>query len=115
MIAKDEADFLSQCLRNAKDQVDQIVVVDTGSSDSTVAVAEAADAEVSTFVWSDDFSEARNHSLVLDCDEVVAAADWDRLREAAASGKADAYRVTTRNYTRSSERVGWQAVSGVYP
>ena len=123
MIAKDEAAFLKRCLASAAPHVDEIIVVDTGSSDDTVQVAEAAGAEVSTFEWADDFAEARNVSLkaasgdwilLLDCDEVVAKRDWSRLRAAVDREGADAYRLTTRNYARDPHRVGFVAAAGDY-
>lgn len=124
MIARDEARFLERCLACAKDNVDQIVVVDTGSTDDTLDVASNAGAIVAEFEWVDDFASARNCSLdiatgdwivVLDCDEVVSEADWARIREAAASDRADAYRITTRNYSRKSDRLGWEQSTGAYP
>ncbi|MCH2665229.1 glycosyltransferase [bacterium] len=123
IIARDEARFLERCLESAKDRVDQIVVVDTGSSDDTLDVARKAGAIVAEFEWIDDFSAARNCSLdiatgdwilVLDCDEVVSPLGWTRLHEVIASQRADAYRITTRNYSQKSDRVGWQANSGDY-
>lgn len=123
MIARDEADFLERCLFSAQHHVDEIVVTDTGSFGRTPDVAEAAGAAVVRVEWVNDFSKARNNSLdnasgewilVLDCDEVIAEQDWVRIRNQISTGAADAYRITTRNYTRKSDRVAWTAVNGTY-
>ena len=81
MIVKNEEEFLAGCLESVKGIVDEIVIVDTGSSDSTVAIAESHGARVFTFPWTNDFAAARNESLghctgdwvlYLDADERVA-------------------------------------------
>ena len=78
VIAKNEERFLAQCLASVRGLADQVVVVDTGSTDRTVAIAREAGAEVHHFAWGDDFSAARNVALsharglwvlVLDADE----------------------------------------------
>jgi tetratricopeptide (TPR) repeat protein len=80
MIVKDEAANLPQCLASVKGLVDEIVVVDTGSGDTTPTLAEQAGAKVEFVLWQDDFSQARNVSLdhatkdwilVLDADETL--------------------------------------------
>lgn len=80
MIVKNEEDFLRRCLDSVVDKVDQIVIVDTGSTDDTVSIAKEYTNEVYHFDWIDDFSIARNESLkyaktdyilVLDADEYI--------------------------------------------
>lgn len=65
MIVKNEQDNLPNCLRSVRDFVDEMVVVDTGSDDSTVDVAKDLGATVVHFDWINDFSAARNHALSL--------------------------------------------------
>lgn len=89
LIVRDEADMLGPCLDSVAALADQIVVVDTGSADDTVALAEGRGAEVHHFPWVDDFSAARNASLdaargafvlVLDADERLAPGAADTIR-----------------------------------
>ncbi|MGB0563003.1 MAG: glycosyltransferase [Spirulinaceae cyanobacterium] len=89
MIVKDEELLLPQCLDSAKDIVDEIVVLDTGSSDRTVEIAKAAGATVGQFDWSDDFAAARNAALehvtgdwvlILDADEELNPVVAPKLR-----------------------------------
>ncbi len=78
MMVKDEERFLEDALASAKPVVDEMIVVDTGSTDRTVEIARDMGAVVSHFEWCDDFSAARNTTLeratghwllVLDADE----------------------------------------------
>lgn len=80
MIVRDEEAQLSRCLESVKGVVDEIVIVDTGSTDRSVEIAQTQGARVYPFTWCDDFSAARNLSLqhaqgdwilVLDADEVL--------------------------------------------
>jgi tetratricopeptide (TPR) repeat protein len=123
MIVKDEAGFLRGCLASVKGLVDEIVVGDTGSLDETKEVASGAGAVVVDVPWQGDFAAARNAVLesatcdwvlVLDCDEVLAKKDLAPIRKAIASRRAMAYRMTTRNYAQSGNRVGWQSCLGNY-
>ena len=65
MIVRDEAANLKRCLTSVSDLADEMVVVDTGSTDDTAAIAQAMGARVQNHEWKDDFSEARNASLEL--------------------------------------------------
>jgi len=63
MMVKNEEAFLEDALRSAAPYVDEMVVVDTGSTDRTVEIARDLGARVEFFAWCDDFSAARNYSL----------------------------------------------------
>ncbi|WP_448562521.1 tetratricopeptide repeat protein [Trichothermofontia sp.] len=78
MIVKDEAANLPRCLESVQGVVDEMVILDTGSSDATIAIATAYGAKVDRIEWPNDFAAARNQSLaratgdwilVLDADE----------------------------------------------
>lgn len=80
MIVKDEAANLPLCLSTVKEVVDEIIVIDTGSTDETIDIATKAGGKVTALAWSDDFAAARNASieqasqdwiLVLDADETL--------------------------------------------
>jgi tetratricopeptide (TPR) repeat protein len=94
MIVRDEESHLDACLRSAADLVDELVIVDTGSTDATREIAARWGARVFDFPWRDDFSAARNESLRhargrwifwLDADERLPAASRAELRELFAS------------------------------
>jgi len=90
MIVRDEEEFLPKCLESVKDVVDEMVIVDTGSTDRTVEIARAYGAKVYHHPWQDSFSEARNYGLQfakgdwilqLDADEELAREDAPILKE----------------------------------
>jgi len=63
LIVRNEEQYLEQCLASLQDLVDEIVVVDTGSTDRTKEIALEHAARVVDFTWCDDFAAARNHAL----------------------------------------------------
>lgn len=63
LIVKNEERFLQDCLQSVRDVADQIVVLDTGSTDRTVQIAREHHAEVHSFKWCNDFAAARNASI----------------------------------------------------
>jgi hypothetical protein len=84
LIVRDEEGHLPACLEAVAGIADELVVVDTGSADGTVALAESLGARVCRFSWIDDFSAARNFALaqargrwilVLDADDRLFGAE----------------------------------------
>lgn len=88
MIVKDEEKVLARCLESAKNIVDEIIIVDTGSKDKTKKIATKYTDKVYDFKWVDDFSKARNYSfskatkeyiLWLDADDVILEKDKEKF------------------------------------
>lgn len=77
MIVKNEESCLGTCLDSLKGIVDEMIVVDTGSTDNTVAIAKEKGAKVYNFKWTGDFSDARNYSFSLASCDYIYAADAD--------------------------------------
>ena len=63
MIVKNEESVLARCLKSIEPLADEIVIADTGSTDSTKRIASRFTDRVYDFPWNDDFSEARNFSF----------------------------------------------------
>lgn len=125
MVVKDEALLLSRALASARDAVDEIVVVDTGSTDGTPEIARNAGARVITWAWDGSLGRARNTCLreatgdwvlVLDGDETIAGKDLEGLRRSVEEPGAIAYWSVVRNYTRSFDLLqDWKRNRGEYP
>lgn len=90
MIVKNEEAILARCLDTVKDIVDEINIVDTGSSDRTVEIAKQYTDRVFFFEWIGDFAAARNESfkyatkdyiLYLDADDVILEEDRVKLKK----------------------------------
>jgi tetratricopeptide (TPR) repeat protein len=107
MIVKDEAEALPRCLRSVQGIVDEIVVLDTGSTDATPQIAAEFGAKVHSHPWNNSFSEARNHALqfvqsdwvlVLDADEELERGDAPLLRKALRGDDYHAVHLSVLNY-----------------
>ena len=102
MIVRNEERFLEGCLESIKDVVDEIVIVDTGSTDRSKEIAARYGARVFDFPWSDDFAAARNESLekcrgewilYIDADERLRPAGRDEVRRILSDRRNAAYTV----------------------
>ena len=109
LIAKNEEALLPGCLESVRGHVDDIVLVDTGSTDRTMAIAREAGATVLERPWDDDFSAPRNlaarHArgewiLMLDADERLAPGAGRALERAVKRGGFDVGMVRLHNAAR---------------
>lgn len=112
LIVKNESQHLARCLESLVKHVDEIVVVDTGSTDDTVKIAHNFGARVEHFEWCDDFSAARNASLDhatgdwalwIDADEVVDESSWKSIYEGIIRPHFGGYFIRIVNFTDENE------------
>ncbi len=116
MIVKNEERWLDGCLKSVAGLVDEIVIVDTGSTDRTIEIARAHGANVFPETWTDDFSRARNLSiekatgdwiLVLDADEVIERRDHGKIRSLIETSQASSYFLIQTTYADEGSTLGW--------
>lgn len=107
MIMKNEEKYLRSCLNSLNAYGFELILVDTGSSDSTVAIASEFSEKVYSFQWINDFSAARNYSLslasnnwclVIDCDEYVKDLKVDSLLSFIKNNPNDIGLISRRNH-----------------
>ncbi|MEI3019329.1 glycosyltransferase family 2 protein [Ruminococcus sp.] len=98
MIVRNEEAVLERCLDSVAELVDEIILVDTGSTDDTKKIASKFSAKIYDFPWRDDFSAARNYAVAqavgdywfwLDADDVVEGENREKLRRILAHPDAD--------------------------
>jgi LPS sulfotransferase NodH/glycosyltransferase involved in cell wall biosynthesis len=108
IVARNEAALIGACIESARPAVDEVVLVDTGSTDGTPELAARAGARVIQAAWPGDLGQAHDlpvaHArgdwvLVLDGDEVLDSVAAPALRGYAASGRYEGYRLPIRNYS----------------
>ncbi|WJM07858.1 glycosyltransferase [Paenibacillus sp. PK1-4R] len=85
MIVKNEEQVLSRCLESAKDVVNEIIIVDTGSTDTTLDIARKYTDKIYSFEWVNDFSAARNESLKYATSDYILVLDADEYLEVGAN------------------------------
>ena len=103
--------MLAHSLESVKSLVDEMIIIDTGSTDNTIDIARSFNAQIYHYEWRDDFAAARNESLkyckgnwalILDADEAIDPMDHEKIKNACMQPFADAYELTNRNYMYTS-------------
>ncbi len=110
LIAKNEENTLPKCLDSLRGVADEIILVDTGSTDKTVEIAKSFGCKVYYFAWINDFAAARNEALrhasgefilVIDADEFFEESHKQKLREFLSTTDAEGIFITVKNYLGS--------------
>ncbi len=100
MIVKNEETVLSKCLNSIKNLADEIIIVDTGSTDKTINIAQQYTSKIYHFKWCDNFSAARNYAfsfatcdyvMWLDADDVIQESELQKLLKLKPHLSADTY------------------------
>jgi glycosyltransferase involved in cell wall biosynthesis len=89
MIVKNEEDYLRRCLDSASNKVDQIIIVDTGSTDATVEIAKEYTDQIYSFKWVNDFSAARNEAIKYATSDYILIMDADEYLDESSDLKKD--------------------------
>jgi glycosyltransferase involved in cell wall biosynthesis/Flp pilus assembly protein TadD len=117
MIVKDEEADIGGCLDSIKEWVDEIIVVDTGSSDSTASIAASKGAKIINFPWTGSFAEARNVSLeaatgdwilYLDADERLSEGEGEKFKALAERTWREGIYLQETNFTGTEDSGGAQ-------
>lgn len=113
MIIKNEEKYLAGCLESVKNIVDEIIIVDTGSTDNSLKIAEKYKAKIFHYNWINDFSAARNYALskiensggyvlYLDADERLSEESADELLNLTSKNKLAGYNCTVESPSQAS-------------
>ncbi|MFQ6723869.1 MAG: glycosyltransferase [Clostridia bacterium] len=112
MIVKNEENVLGRCLDCVRQFADEIVIVDTGSTDKTREIASKYTDKVVDYEWCDDFSKARNYSfskatgdyiMWIDADDVIEPGEIEKINQLKLNMVADTYML---NYATSFDEFG---------
>lgn len=118
-IYKNEERNLEKFVTDHRDLVDEMVLVDTGSTDRSNEIVRSCGMDYHFFAWTRNFAEARNFSLskatkpwiiVLDIDEQVLAEDFARLTAFMQEKQKDAYSLKQINFTGNFRDMNWQSI-----
>lgn len=124
MIVKNEEKHLRDCLESVKGIVDEIILVDTGSTDNTIKIAQEFDAKIFHFKWINDFAAARNFSLehstgdwilYLDADERLTKESVSELKNLTTLGKRAGYYCQVRSIDELKDRPSIMSYVRLFP
>jgi glycosyltransferase involved in cell wall biosynthesis len=113
MIVKNEERYLEECLTSVKNSADEIIIVDTGSTDKTIEIAKKFNAQIYNFSWLNDFSAARNFALskstgnwilYLDADERISPGSLKELDKIKNSSEKAGYFCTVKSFDSENNR-----------
>ena len=113
IIVKNEHEFLPICLNSINGLADELIIVDTGSTDKTRDIAKQYSAKVRDFKWVNDFSKARNFSIqqatgewifVIDADETINPGDIPKIKKLLEKQGIEGYKLHQWNYTFDKTR-----------
>jgi O-antigen biosynthesis protein len=123
MIARNEAHVIEQAISSVASLVDEVIVVDTGSTDDTRSIVTRMGGKLLERPWDDDFSAPRNLSiseaksdwiLVLDADEAIASEQLPKFDELTKLSGA-CFELTQRHYTNDHRLSDFRPVTGTFP
>lgn len=118
LIVKNGGEGLRKCLASIHPIADEILIVDTGSTDNSLEIAQQFEAKVFNLKWPDHFAEARNRSLeqctgdwifVIDADESLDENSRNEIKHAIQRTNIDGFYILTRNYTNNFLRADFTA------
>jgi len=116
LIVKNEEHCLEECLQSIKPIADEIIIVDTGSTDATVEISKKFTDKIFEFVWINDFSAARNLAksktsgdwiFLIDADEVLNFEEYPLILNALKNSNVEAYICITKNFDFNVNAVNW--------
>ena len=119
MIMKNEAKVLARCLNSVRGLVNEIIIVDTGSTDNSIDIARAHGATVIQDPWQDDFARPRNIGieqakghwiLIMDPDEILLQKNHKDLKWLTKSTEHPAFWITTYNYGPYTYKMNYKFV-----
>lgn len=119
IIAKNEEKHIEECCKRLMPYGFEIVLVDTGSTDRTVALAQKYTDRIYNFEWCDDFSAAKNYAmqkashdwiLSIDCDEYIESVDLDSLSACMKTYHHAAGRILSRNRFTENGQTAYEHV-----
>ena len=122
MIVKDGEKYIEQCIESVLPAIKDIIIVDTGSSDSTLEKIKRFNPSVYQMEWKNNFANARNASLkyasgdyiiVLDADEVVYAEDLPKLIETIRHTNADCISIRFHNFIDENDESSFNIHEGL--